>query len=243
MNVLHLFYTPDIEPQHKAFILNEEESKHAVRVLRLPVGEQLELVDGNGGRYIAAIADAHPKRTVLEILSAVQEDGKRPYRLHIAIAPTKSIDRVEWFLEKATEVGIDEITPIICDHSERTIVKPERLQKVVVAAMKQSQRAYLPKINPAVRFADFLKTPLPDRRFIAHCAAGEKQHLSRVLQPGGEALVLIGPEGDFSAAEIEEAVRGDFVPITFGQARLRTETAALVACVEMYLLHAHGDGH
>ena len=236
---MHLFYTPDIQPQHKAFILNEEESKHAVRVLRLSAGEQLQLVDGKGGRYAAVITDAHPKRTVLEIHSVATGDGKRPYHLHIAIAPTKNIDRVEWFLEKATEVGVDEITPIICDHSERTTVKPERLQKVVVAAMKQSQRAYLPKINPAIRFADFVKGALPGKCFIAHCAAGEKRHLSQTLQPGEAAVILIGPEGDFSAAEIDVAVRGGFVPITFGRARLRTETAALVACVEMHLLHSN----
>lgn len=234
---MHLFYTPDIQPEHTAFILNEEESKHAIRVLRLSAGQQVQLVDGNGGYYTAVITDAHPKRTVLEISGVSMAHGKRPYYLHIAIAPTKNIDRVEWFLEKATEVGVDEVTPIICDHSERTAVKPERLRKVVVAAMKQSQRAYLPKVNPATSFADFVKAEVSGKRFIAHCADGEKRSLSHLLQPGEPAVVLIGPEGDFSPAEIDIAIRKDFVPITFGRARLRTETAALMACVEMHLLH------
>lgn len=210
-----------------------------MRVLRLTAGQQLQLVDGKGGRYTAVITDAHPKRTVLDILSVNSGDGKRPYYLHIAIAPTKNIDRVEWFLEKATEVGVDEITPIICDHSERTTVKPERLHKVVVAAMKQSQHAYLPKVNPAIRFADFIAAEASaGKRFIAHCAGGKKNSLRHALQPGDSAVVLIGPEGDFSAAEIETALREGFKPVTFGRSRLRTETAALVACVEVHLLLA-----
>jgi len=238
---LHLFYTPDIQPEHKAFILNEEESKHAIRVLRLSAGQQIQLVDGNGGHYTAVITDAHPKRTVLEISEVSMAHGKRPYYLHVAIAPTKNIDRVEWFLEKATEVGVDEITPIICDHSERTAVKPDRLRKVVVAAMKQSQRAYLPKVNPAVSFADFVKAEIPGKQFIAHCGGGDKQSLSHSLKPGESVVVLIGPEGDFSPAEIDTATRKGFVPITFGRARLRTETAALMACVEVYLLHGDSE--
>ena len=138
---LHLFYTPGIQSHHEAFILSEEESKHAIRVLRLTAGEHIRLVDGRGGSFRAAIADAHPKRTVLTILEATTAYQKRPYRLHVAIAPTKRIERLEWFLEKATEVGIDEVTPVICDRSERKEVKPDRLRKVAVAAMKQSQNA------------------------------------------------------------------------------------------------------
>ncbi len=234
---MNLFYTPDIQPHHQAFILSEEESKHAVRVLRLTAGQSLQLVDGKGGRYTAVIADAHPKRTVLEISSVTLDNGKRPYYLHIAIAPTKSMDRVEWFIEKATEIGVDEITPIICDHSERTTVKLDRLHKVVVAAMKQSQRTYLPKVNPALRFVDFMATAVPEKRFIAHCAEGEKQRLSQALQPGEAAVVLIGPEGDFSMAEIARADAAGYTSTTFGDARLRTETAALMACAEVAILN------
>ncbi|MEC3879793.1 16S rRNA (uracil(1498)-N(3))-methyltransferase [Parapedobacter sp. 10938] len=234
---MHLFYTPDIQPQHKAFILNEEESKHAVRVLRLSAGQRVQLIDGRGGRYTAMVTDAHPKRAVLEILSVSTGEGKHPYHLHIAMAPTKNMDRMEWFLEKATEVGVDEVTPIICDHSERTAVKPERLHKVAVAAMKQSQRAYLPQVNPAIRFADFVKQELAGKRFIAHCADGEKKYFSQLLQPSEPTVVLIGPEGDFSAAEIDAAIRNGYMPTTFGTMRLRTETAGLVACVEAHLRH------
>jgi len=237
---LHLFYTPTIQSHHGAFILSEEESKHAVRVLRLPVGAELQLVDGKGGRYTAVITDAHPKRTVLEILSVVAEPTGRPYYLHIAVAPTKNMDRLEWFLEKATEVGVDEVTPIICDHSERPSVKPERLHNVAVAAMKQSQRAYLPKINPAIRYADFLKEELQGVRFIAHCAAGEKRYLSQALPLGKPVVILIGPEGDFSQEEIDAAIRLGFIPMTLGHARLRTETAALMACMEAHFLHIGG---
>ncbi|MGV3764344.1 16S rRNA (uracil(1498)-N(3))-methyltransferase [Parapedobacter sp.] len=234
---MHLFYTPDIQPQHTAFILNEEESKHAVRVLRLSAGQQVQLIDGRGGRYTAVMADAHPKRAVLEIVAVRASEGNHPYHLHIAIAPTKNMDRMEWFLEKATEVGVDEITPIICDHSERTTVKAERLHKVAVAAMKQSQRAYLPQVNPAIDFAAFVERELPGKRFIAHCADGDKKYFSQLLKPGESATVLIGPEGDFSTAEIDAAIRRGFIPTTFGPMRLRTETAALVACVEAHLLH------
>lgn len=238
---MQLFYTPDIQPQHKAFILNEEESKHAVRVLRMEKGHQLHLVDGRGGRYTAIITDAHPKRTVLEIVDVRLGHEQKPYYLHVAIAPTKSVDRLEWFLEKATEVGIDEITPIICEHSERKEVKTERLNKVIVAAMKQSLKAYLPKINPLVKFDDLIRGEFEGERFIAHCAeGGSKSYLSNVLPPSTPALVLIGPEGDFSKKEIDMAQSRGFVPITFGDARLRTETAALVACVETSLSNRFG---
>ncbi len=218
-------------------MLSEEESKHAVRVLRLSAGQQLQLVDGKGGRYTAVIMDAHPKRTVLEVLSVSMEDGKRPYYLHIAIAPTKSMDRVEWFLEKATEVGVDEITPIICDHSERTAVKPERLHKVVVAAMKQSLGAYLPTINPSAKFDDFVGSSFPAKRFIAHCADSKKQFISDNLQRGESAVILIGPEGDFSPTEIQRAMEAGYTGITLGNTRLRTETAALMSCVEVAILN------
>lgn len=234
---MHLFYTPDIQPQHKAFILSEDESKHAVRVLRLVVGQQLRLVDGNGGYYTAVITDAHPKRTVLEILEVSTAHGKRPYHLHVAIAPTKSIDRMEWFLEKATEVGVDEITPIICDHSERKEVKIERLRKVVVAAMKQSLAAYLPKINPTTRFDDFVGSGFLAKRLIAHCADGEKRHINDSLPRGESAVVLIGPEGDFSTAEIRRAMQAGYTGVTLGNTRLRTETAALMACAEIAILN------
>lgn len=234
---MQLFYTPGIQPQHDAFVLSEEESKHAVRVLRMTKGDQLHLVDGKGGLYTAAIADAHPKRTVLTISNVSLNYGKRPYYLHIAIAPTKNIDRMEWFLEKATEMGIDEVTPIICAHSERKELKAERLTKVMVAAMKQSLKAFLPTLNEPVPFEAFIAAPFSGKGFIAHCAAGNRHYINGLLQPHEKALVLIGPEGDFSETEIDAASAAGFIPASFGNARLRTETAALTVCLEVAIIN------
>jgi len=234
---VQLFYTPGILPHHSHFVLSEEESKHAIRVLRLDNGSRVHLVDGRGGRYAATIADAHPKRAVLAIEEVQIGYGKRPYYLHVAIAPTKNIERVEWFLEKATEVGIDEITPLVCEHSERKDVKTERLNNVMVAAMKQSLKAYLPKLNQIVKFSDFIAEEGSGQRFIAHCAEGEKSYLSRCVSQGGYYTILIGPEGDFSGAEIEAALSAGYMPVSLGDARLRTETAALMACLEVAILN------
>lgn len=237
---MHLFYTAAIEPHHKDFILTEEESKHAIRVLRLLSGDVVGLVDGRGGWYTAEITDPHPKRTVLRVLS-VEENYQKPlYDLHIAIAPTKNIDRIEWFLEKVTEVGITEITPLIVEHSERKEVKLDRLNKVVVAAMKQSLKAYLPIINPAISFSAFLdqQSAVAAVKSIAHCLDDDKkQFLHDVCPVGGKYLVLIGPEGDFSPSEIEKALSMGYFPVSLGSSRLRTETAALAACMEIAIVN------
>jgi len=236
---LNLFYTPDVTPQLHAFILSEEESKHAVRVLRMADGHQVHLVDGRGGLYTAIITDAHPKRTVIEIIDVHLNYEKRPYHLHMAVAPTKNIDRMEWFLEKATEIGIDEVTPIICEHSERREIKIERLNKVMISAIKQSLKAYLPKINLPVKFDDFIRNQHSGYRFIAHCTDGEKRFIGDLLPPAKPALILIGPEGDFSATEIDAALSTGYEPISLGTSRLRTETAALQVCIEITLLNRH----
>ncbi|WP_448137688.1 16S rRNA (uracil(1498)-N(3))-methyltransferase [Sphingobacterium siyangense] len=236
---MQLFFTPDLNPSLENFILSEEESKHAIRVLRMDTGDRLHLVDGRGGLYEAQIIDPHPKRTVLTILN-VEEEFQRPkYHLHIAVGPTKNIDRIEWFLEKATEVGIQEITPVICEHSERKEVKLDRLNKVVVAAMKQSLKAYLPKLNPAVSFKQFLREIPTEgvQKAIAHCVDAEKKYLNQVLEPAQHYIILIGPEGDFSEEEIDLALQMGFHPISLGEARLRTETAALATCMEVSLLN------
>ena len=236
---MQLFFTPDLNPSLANFILSEEESKHAIRVLRMDTGDRLHLIDGRGGLYEAQIIDPHPKRTVLTILN-VEEEFQRPkYHLHIAVGPTKNIDRIEWFLEKATEVGIQEITPVICEHSERKEVKLDRLNKVVVAAMKQSLKAYLPKLNPAVSFKQFLREIPKEgvQKAIAHCVDAEKKYLNQVLEPAQHYIILIGPEGDFSEEEIDLALQMGFHPISLGEARLRTETAALATCMEVSLLN------
>jgi 16S rRNA (uracil1498-N3)-methyltransferase len=234
---MQLFYTPDIEPNHPHYILSEEESKHAIRVLRLEIGNEVQLIDGKGGLYHATIRDAHPKRTVLQINSTSTAFNKRNHYLHIAIAPTKNIERVEWFLEKATEIGIDEISLIICQRSERKEVKTERLNKIITSAIKQSVKAYHPVLNEPITFNQLLAKPFDGQKFIAHCEDGEKANLKDAISAKGKYLILIGPEGDFSKAEINDEFQKDYKAITLGESRLRTETAALEACFEVNFLN------
>jgi 16S rRNA (uracil1498-N3)-methyltransferase len=234
---MHLFYTPDITPSHPQYFLNEEESKHAVRVLRLEAGSPVQLIDGKGGLYTAEIKDAHPKRTILQITSVTTEYQKRNHYLHIAIAPTKNLDRLEWFLEKATEIGIDEISLIICQRSERKEAKTERLDKIITSAIKQSLKAYHPVLNEPIAFNKFLTQPFNGQKFIAHCEDRHKTNLQAELQKHGRYLILIGPEGDFSPTEIDAALDNGYKAITLGESRLRTETAALEACFEVNFLN------
>ena len=232
---MHIFYTPDINSN--TLILSEEESKHCIKVLRLDTGSLMHLVDGIGGFYDAVIEDPHPKRTKLKIVNKLENFGKRNHYLHIAIAPTKNIERVEWFLEKATEIGIDEITPIICDRSERKEIKTERLNKVITSAVKQSIKAFHPKLNEAIRFSDFIAKTANAQKFIAHCMDSGKVTIKEQLIAKGNYLVVIGPEGDFSFEELEVAIANNFIPVSLGDSRLRTETAALEACFEINFLN------
>jgi len=234
---MHLFYTPDITPSHPQYFLNEEESKHAVRVLRLEAGSPVQLIDGRGGLYTAEIKDAHPKRTILQITGVTTEYQKRNHYLHIAIAPTKNLDRLEWFLEKATEIGIDEISLIICQRSERKEAKTERLDKIITSAIKQSLKAYHPVLNEPIAFNKFLARPFNGQKFIAHCEDRDKTNLQAELQKHGRYLIMIGPEGDFSPTEIDAALDNGYKAITLGESRLRTETAALEACFEVNFLN------
>ena len=234
---MHLFYTPDIQPTHPQYFLSEEESKHAIRVLRLNVGDEVQLIDGRGGLYAAEIKDAHPKRTILQINSVKLEFNKRNHYFHIAIAPTKNIERLEWFLEKATEIGIDEISLIICQRSERKEAKTDRLNKIITAAIKQSIKAYHPILNEPESLAKLMTREFDGQKFIAHCEVGDKVNLKQAIVPGGKYLILIGPEGDFTPKEIEDALSNGFKAITLGESRLRTETAALEACFEANFLN------
>lgn len=229
---MHLFYTPDIKENF--YTLHEEESKHCVQVLRLKEGDIIQLVDGRGTWYEAEIEEAHPKKCRLKILFQKEEYGKRDFHIHIAIAPTKNIERLEWFLEKATEIGIDTITPIICTRSERREVKIERLKKVITSAMKQSLRAYHPQLQAPVLWKDFFKQSFTGKKMIAHCMEGTKQEIRHCVHPEDTgALLLIGPEGDFTTEEINLAIENGFIPVTLGAIRLRTETAALSAVFEL----------
>jgi 16S rRNA (uracil1498-N3)-methyltransferase len=234
---MQLFYTPDIDAASPAYFLNEEESKHCIKVLRLQVGDQVQLIDGRGSFYTAAIADAHPKRTQLQIVSIQNDFHKRNHYLHIAIAPTKNIERLEWFLEKATEIGIDEISLIICQRSERKEAKVDRLNKIITSAIKQSIKAWHPVLNEPVSLNKLINTPFGGQKFIAHCENGDKFALKNDLEPLGKYLILIGPEGDFTPKEIADALNNDFKAITLGESRLRTETAALEACFEVNFLN------
>ena len=228
-----LFYVPTITQN----VLPEEESQHAVKVLRLQTGDKITLVDGTGGFYEARITNPHPKHCGFEIIKTKLEFGKRDYKLHIAIAPTKNIERLEWFIEKATEIGIDEITPIICRFSERKIVKEERLEKIIVSAAKQSLKAYFPKLNPLCTFDELMKKHQANQKFIAHCYEEDKKLLQTEIIKSTDVLVLVGPEGDFRPEEVENAISKCFVPVSLGESRLRTETAGVVACHTVALMN------
>lgn len=232
-----LFYTPTIDKKSSTFILDEAESKHAIKVLRLNTGDKINLVNGKGTFFEAEITQAHAKKCELSILSSTTETDTKP-SLHIAIAPTKNNDRLEWFVEKATEIGITEITPLICQRSERKTLKIDRLEKTAVAAMKQSLKATLPKINEPVSFKDFIKnTPQQTNLFIAHCLDNKEKHLSQLCIKNESSIVLIGPEGDFTKEEIDLAIKNHFKPISLGKSRLRTETAGVVACHTINLIN------
>jgi 16S rRNA (uracil1498-N3)-methyltransferase len=241
---MHLFYTPNISADR--YTLNEEESKHCIRVLRLTMGDRIILIDGKGGLYDAEITLDHPKRCEVKIITNKKEVGKRPYQLHIAIAPTKNMDRLEWFAEKATEIGIDELSLLNCQHSERGVVKTERLEKVLVSAMKQSVKAYLPQLNEIIDFKKFIAgtADFKGQKFIAHCYSPmsnkeiEKPLLKELYKLKQDVLILIGPEGDFSVEEVQLALGKDFQEISLGPSRLRTETAALTACLTVHILNS-----
>lgn len=226
---MQLFYNPEVSENSTQFSFNREESKHIIKVLRKSAGDTLHITNGKGWLFRAEVTVSDIKKCMVRIISKVFQE-KRSYRLHMAVAPTKMNDRYQWFLEKATEIGIDSITPIICKHSERKVIKTERLEKILQSAMKQSLHCYLPKLNEATSFKDFMNETFSGDRFIAHCEETEKISLKDVLQPEKDITILIGPEGDFSLKEIEQAIHHGFKPVTLGKTRLRTETAAIVAC-------------
>jgi len=232
---MNIFYTPDLSGG--VYTLEESESKHCIRVLRKTKGDELILVDGKGGYYEAVITDPNQKHCSVEVIKEIQQFEKRGYSLHLAVAPTKNIDRFEWMIEKATEIGVDVITPLLCEHSERKQVNIERLQKILISAMKQSLKAYLPRLNNLTNFDTFLAQEQASRKFIAHCNEGEKKHLFKCAGLGDDVVVLIGPEGDFSVNEIENAIKSGFSGVSLGNSRLRTETAGVVACEIVSLIN------
>lgn len=238
---MHVFYQPDLTQTH--ITLSEEESKHCVRVLRLQNGDEIYLADGLGKRAIAVIADNHPKKCVLQIQSVTrftsQQSSGRNYYLHILVAPTKNFDRMEWFIEKATEVGVDEITFIATENSERAKVNMERCMKIAISAMKQSKQWYLPKINNMVSLETVIKQPLDGAKYIAWCETETTNDIAKTLDLQAEKVtLLIGPEGDFTHSEIDLCKSKGFVPVSLGNTILRTETAALYGVMAIKTLHS-----
>lgn len=232
---MHVFYTPDIKTTNE---LPEEEAQHCTRVLRLNAGDEITLTDGKGCFYKAEISAATNKRCLVNIKETILQEPLWPCHLHIAMAPTKNMDRNEWFAEKATEIGFDELSFLNCRFSERKVIKNERIEKILVSAIKQSLKARLPLLNEMMDFDKFISQDFKGQKFIAHCYEGEKPLLRNILKSGEDALVLIGPEGDFSEEEVSKAIQRGFIPISLGKSRLRTETAALVACHTLNLMNS-----
>lgn len=229
---MKLFYTPDIATDNA---LPEDEARHAVKVLRLAEGDEITLMDGKGNFYDAVISLISGKRCEVRIVH--ERPWQKPWQgcLHMAVSPTKNMDRMEWLVEKAVEMGIDRITFLACEHSERKVVKTDRIEKIVVSAAKQSLKGTLPVVEGMVPFTEFIESCTAAHRFIAHCYDTRKRLLRDELVPGEDTVVLIGPEGDFSMAEVEAASAAGFVPVSLGECRLRTETAALMSCAAMAL--------
>ena len=222
---MQLFYLDNPE---KEIRLTAEESKHAIKVLRKKEGDMLNFTDGKGNLFIAEITIADNRKTSVRIIKSEQKPKQHNYHLHIAISPTKNMDRFEWFLEKATEIGIDEITPIICNRSERKVLKIERCNRIMRSSMKQSLKFHLPKLNEAIALKKFFKQDFNGNKYIAHCEKTEKVAL-KDAELKENTLILIGPEGDFSLNEIEIALQNTFKAVSLGTSRLRTETAGIVA--------------
>lgn len=226
---MQLFYNPDIDETTESFSFDKEESRHIIKVLRKKDSDILHVTNGLGFLFETEITLASDNKCTVQVLSVKKADAPK-FRLHLAVAPTKMNDRFEWFLEKATEIGIQEITPVFCDRSERKAINPERFEKIILSAMKQSNETFLPKLNPAVSFKEFIKQKNEGLNLIAHCEETDKKSLKEILKPNENVTMLIGPEGDFSEKEIALALENNFQPVTLGNTRLRTETAAIVAC-------------
>ena len=241
MKEVRFFYAPDAATTHE---LPEEEAQHAVRVLRLDAGDEIMLMDGKGSFYLAEITEATKKRCFYRLKETLPQPRQWQGHLHLAMAPTKNLDRVEWLAEKATEIGFDELTFLNCKFSERKVLKTERIDKILISAMKQSHKAWKPILNEMTDFKDFMKRDFKGGKFICHCYGeendvelGKKVLLKDVLKAGEDALVMVGPEGDFSVNEVLEAERNGFQSVSLGESRLRTETAALIAVHLMNLFN------
>lgn len=228
---MHIFYCENINQE--TIFLDETESKHAAQVLRLRNNDAVAVIDGKGKFCNATIINSNSKKCELKIENCKADFQKRSYHLHIAIAPTKQMERFEWFIEKAVELGVDEITPLICHDSVRTHLRMDRLQKVILSAVKQSVQAYIPQINEAVALDKFIAKTTGSLKLMAHCAGSNKKSIQEIVSENQNTMILIGPEGDFTSNEISLALQHNFTPVSLGKSRLRTETAGVYACSVM----------
>lgn len=226
---MQLFFNPNIDEATQSFSFDKEESRHIIKVLRKKDSDILHVTNGSGLLFETQITLASDSKCTVEVISITNAE-KPKFHLHLAVAPTKMNDRFEWFLEKATEIGIQEITPIFCDRSERKVINRDRFEKIILSAMKQCNETFLPKLNEAISFKEFVKQQKNGLQLIAHCEETDKKSLKEVLKPNEDVTILIGPEGDFSEKEIALALENKYKPVMLGNTRLRTETAAVVAC-------------
>ena len=233
---MDLFYAPHITGS--VCTLSVEESIHCIKAMRFRKGDTIYLTDGKGYLYEACIIDDTPNKCSLEILSEQKQEASFPYHLHLAVSLTKNTDRYEWFVEKSVEMGIAEITALICDKTERINVKASRIERIVIAAMKQSLSCKQPLFNEKVAFQSLVEKAKEQQKFIAYCSTDkELPLLKQVAKEKTDTLILIGPEGDFTTEEVALAQQHGFIPVSLGKARLRTETAALVACNTMHIIN------
>jgi 16S rRNA (uracil1498-N3)-methyltransferase len=233
---MQVFHAPDISGDH--YTLNINESKHTIRVLRMKKGSPVRLIDGRGNLFEGIIADPDPAGCIINIVSVIHEFEKRDYRLHIAISPLKNPERFEWFVEKAVEIGVDEITPLISKNTEKPGIKSERIRNLIISAMKQSLKAKEPHLNQVKKFREFINENHAGKLMIAHCHSDLKRSkISEVYSRCEDAVIMIGPEGDFSREEIEDAMSNKFTQIHLGGSRLRTETAGIAACHSIYFIN------
>ncbi|MGY6562342.1 MAG: 16S rRNA (uracil(1498)-N(3))-methyltransferase [Luteibaculaceae bacterium] len=227
---MNLFYQEDLSAEQNQAILNEEESKHATKVLRMQVGSTVSIINGKGQLFTAILGPATGKKNILKITNCTHFP-KTPYTVHVALAPTKNIDRFEWALEKMTEIGVDTITPILCHHNERSVIKPDRLEKILVSAIKQSKNYWKPSLMPITPLTEFLKSERSGEKLFAHCLETEKTALFTAAKNKKEITICIGPEGDFSDKEVQLALEQGYIPVDLGENRLRSETAAVFSLI------------
>jgi 16S rRNA (uracil1498-N3)-methyltransferase len=233
---MQIFYAPDITGDN--YVLDENESRHLIRVLRMKRGDLVRLIDGKGNLYEGIISQPDQNRCIVDITGKIDGFEKRKYRLHIAISPIKNPERFEWFIEKSVEIGIDEITPLLCKNTEKSGIKTERVNNLIISAMKQSLKATKPILNEPCSFKDLTGRKSNEVRMIAHCDDSVlRRRISDVYSKQDNAIILIGPEGDFTRDEIDSAMASGFIPVHLGPSRLRTETAGIAACHSIYFIN------